>query len=102
MLRRVQKTSPSVVRPVLLMCLLVDVETRHRWLLNARYAAVGKRATHESVADVSTTLFFFKNPVGVFSPGPFFVFDEVLPTSLFSPGTFYCKKKLAPGGVDRG
>ena len=41
------------------MCLLVDaveidkaVETRRRWLLSARYAAAGKRATRESVAGV--------------------------------------------------
>ena len=55
---RVQ-ASPGVLCPSLRMCLLVDaveidkaVETRRRWLLSARYAAAGKRATRESVAGV--------------------------------------------------
>ena len=69
--RRVQ-ASPRVVRPFLPMCLLVDaVETRHRWLLSAGYVAAGKRATHESVTDVSRTLLLGRNPRGVCSLGPF-------------------------------
>ena len=65
--------SPSVVRPLSFMRLLVDVvETRHRWLLSARYGAAEKRATHECVAGVSRTLFFGGKPRGLFSPGPLF------------------------------
>lgn len=40
------EASLSVVRPILLMCLLVDgTHTRHRWRLSARYVAAAKRAT---------------------------------------------------------
>ena len=55
-----------------LTCLLVDaVETRHRWLLIARYVAAGKRATHEFVAEESITLCFWINLTGRFLPGVF-------------------------------
>ena len=58
-LRRRVLASPSVVRPLLLICLLVDaVGTRHHSRLGARNAAAGKRATHESVVRASITLFF--------------------------------------------
>ena len=97
--------SPSRVRPLFLMCLLVDaVEIRNRRLLSATYAAVGERATHESVADVSRTLLLEETP-GAFCPRDlFWLLDEVHPTSLFFPrGQRYIgKQTLAPRGVDRG
>ena len=67
--------SSTVVRALLLMCLLVDtVEARHRSLLSARYTAEAKRATHESVADVSRTPLFGRNPGEVSPRGLFFCF----------------------------
>ena len=58
----------KVVRSLFVMWLLVDaVETRHRWLLSATYAAAGKRATNKSVAIVSRTLFFQRVSPGVLS-----------------------------------
>ena len=62
---------------VLCLCLLADaVETRRRWSLSARYAAAGKRATHESVAHacVEHAVIWKKPPGGVFSLGLFFSF----------------------------
>ena len=97
----IPKCCPSIASYVLAR--RCYIETRHRWLLRARYAAAGKRATSESVADVSTTLFSGTPPGGVFSPGLFLLLlMEVPPTSLFSPGTtFYRKRTLALGGIDK-
>ena len=75
--------------------------------MHARYTAAGKRATHESVAEVSRTLLFGRTP-GEFSPrGLFFnlfiLTKSRLPLcSLRGQRLIEKKKTLAPGGVGRG
>ena len=62
--------------------------------------AAGKRATHESVADVSRIMFFGGIPRGVVSPGPFIQFMAKSLLPLCPPGghCFNKKQKLAPWG----
>ena len=90
----IPKCCPSIASYVLAR--RCYIETRHRWLLRARYAAAGKRATSESVADVSTTLFSGTPPRGRFLPGTFFVVVDGSPPYLFVlPGDNVLSKKNA-------
>ena len=83
------------------MCLLVDaIETRHRWSLSARYAVADKRATHESVAGVSRSLFLEENP-GAFPPRDLFYISLRSPAYLsVLPGdNVFLKQKRSPQGA---
>lgn len=97
------QASPTVVRPLLLLCFLVDaVEDRHCALLRTRSAAAWKCYARVCGGGVEN-MFFRKSTPGTFLHGVLFFLTKS-PVPLCSPRghRFTQKYKFTPGGQHRG